>query len=40
MNINDDPFLIAKKTQGAGLKDFEPQLDMPRMRQYRLDRVR
>jgi len=31
---------VAKKTPGAGLKDFEPQIDMARMRQYRLARVR
>ncbi len=35
-----DPFHVAKKTPGAGLKDFEPQIDMHRMRRYRLDRVR
>ncbi len=35
-----DPFHVAKKTPGAGLKDFEPQIDMARMRRYRLDRVR
>ncbi len=30
----------AKRTPGAGLKDFEAQIDMARMRQYRLARVR
>lgn len=35
-----DPHLVAKRTQGAGLKDFEAQIDMPRMRGYRLRRVR
>ncbi len=29
---------VAKKTPGAGLKDFERQVDMARMRQYRLAR--
>lgn len=40
MSDDANPYFVAKKTQGAGLKDFEPQIDMPRMRQYRLDRVR
>lgn len=31
---------IAKKTPGAGLKDFEHQIDMAGMRQYRLARTR
>ncbi len=31
---------VARKTPGAGLKDFERQIDMPRMRQYRLARAR
>ncbi len=35
-----DPFHVAKKTPGAGLKDFEPQIDMDRLRRYRLNRVR
>ncbi len=29
---------VAKKAPGTGLKDFEHQIDMPRMRQYRLAR--
>ena len=29
---------FAKKSVGAGIKDFEQQIDMPRMRRYRLDR--
>jgi Xaa-Pro aminopeptidase len=31
---------FAKKSVGAGLKDFEQQIDMKRMRGYRLDRFR
>jgi Xaa-Pro aminopeptidase len=31
---------IARKTPGAGLKDHERQIDMPRLRGYRLARVR
>jgi Xaa-Pro aminopeptidase len=31
---------VAKKTPGAGLKDFEHQIDMAAMRQYRLARAR
>ncbi len=31
---------VAKKTPGAGLKDFEHQIDMARMREYRLARAR
>ncbi len=34
------PVHAAKRTPGAGLKDFETQIDMGRMRQYRLSRVR
>jgi Xaa-Pro aminopeptidase len=37
---HDDPHYIAKKTPGAGLKEFEAQVDMAAMRQYRLGRVR
>lgn len=36
----DTPFHVAKKTPGAGLKDYEPQIDMAALRRYRLDRVR
>ncbi len=35
-----DPHWIAKKTPGAGLKDYERQINMPRLRQYRMDRLR
>ncbi len=31
---------VAKKTPGAGPKDVEHQIDMARMRQYRLARTR
>lgn len=35
-----DPQTIARRTPGSGLKDFEHQIDMARMRRYRLARVR
>ena len=35
-----DPHLTARKTPGAGLKDTEAQIDMARLRSYRLARVR
>ena len=35
-----DPYLTARNTPGAGLKDTEEQIDMARMRAYRLGRVR
>jgi len=35
-----DPQFEARKTPGAGLKDHEPQIDMARLRRYRLARVR
>ncbi len=31
---------LVRKTPGAGRKDFERQIDMPRMRRYRLARAR
>jgi len=33
-----EPLHFAKKSVGVGLKDFEQQIDMPRMRQYRMKR--
>lgn len=33
------PELTARRTPGAGQKDFEPEIDMARMRRYRLGRV-
>ncbi len=36
----DDPYFEARKMPGAGLKDHEPQIDMARLRHYRLARVR
>ena len=35
-----DPHLTARRTPGVGMKDTETQIDMPRMRGYRLARVR
>ncbi len=35
-----DPYFIARKTPGAGVKDYERQIDMARLRRYRLARVR
>lgn len=35
-----DPYYTARKTPGAGLKDYEGQIDMARLRRYRMDRVR
>ncbi len=35
-----DPTYIARKTPGAGLKDYEHQIDMAALRRYRLERVR
>ena len=40
MHEQKNPYYAAKKTPGAGLKDFEPQIDMQRMCSYRLERVR
>ena len=40
MSSSEQRDYAAKKTPGAGLKDFEPQIDMDRMRRYRLDRVK
>ena len=34
-----DPIFMARNTPGAGLKDFEEQIDMVRLRAYRLERV-
>jgi Xaa-Pro aminopeptidase len=35
-----DPYFVARKTPGAGVKDYERQIDMPVLRRYRLARVR
>ena len=35
-----DPYYIARKTPGAGVKDYERQIDMAALRRYRLARVR
>ena len=35
-----DPYFVARKTPGAGVKDYERQIDMPALRRYRLARVR
>jgi Xaa-Pro aminopeptidase len=35
-----DPSYVARKTPGAGLKDYEHQIDMAALRRYRLERVR
>ena len=35
-----DPHLTDRRTPGVGMKDTETQIDMPRMRGYRLARVR
>lgn len=34
-----DPYFMARKTPGGALKDHEPQIDLARMRRYRLARV-
>ena len=36
---SDEPLHFAKKSVGVGLKDHERQIDMPRMRQFRLGRL-
>jgi Xaa-Pro aminopeptidase len=38
--VLSDPFLVARKTPGAGIKDYEHQIDMEQLRRYRLERVR
>jgi len=35
-----DPYYTARKTPGAGLKDYEGQIDMARLRRYRMARPR
>ena len=35
-----DPYYVARKTPGAGLKDYERQIDMAALRRYRMGRVR
>jgi Xaa-Pro aminopeptidase len=37
--VSEQRLDFAKKSVGAGLKDFEQQIDMPRMRAYRLQRL-